>query len=291
MFIICIPSNALLHQSGIISDRLMKLSNVFSRRNRILLYELVVTDFKLRYQGSVLGYLWSLLKPLFMFAILYVVFGMLVKLGSVEHYAVYLLLGIVLWTFFAEATSQGMSAIVSRGDIIRKINFPKYIIVLSTTISALVNLFLNLVIVGVLMVVNGVQLHMSTLMLPVYIVEIYIFALGLAFFLSALNVKYRDTGHIWEIIMQAAFYATPIIYPMAIVVAKSVFIAKLLILNPVAQAIQDARYSLITHESITVNSLFHNGFYIVIPLAIVAVFFIFGTLYFKKHSKSFAESI
>src|ERR1035437_1131048 len=124
----------------------MKIFRAFSRRNRILLRELVITDFKLRYQGSILGYAWSLLKPLFLFAIMYVVFGLLVKLGSIEHYSVYLLLGIVLWTFFAEATNQGLSSIVSRGDVIRKISFPKYIIVLSTTISALVNLFINLVI-------------------------------------------------------------------------------------------------------------------------------------------------
>jgi ABC-2 type transport system permease protein len=269
----------------------MKLSNIFSRRNRILLRELVVTDFKLRYQGSVLGYAWSLLKPLFLFAIMYVVFGVLVKIGSVEHYAVYLLFGIVLWTFFTEATNQGMASIISRGDVIRKINFPKYIIVLSTTISALVNLILNLVIVGVLMLINGVDLHISALMLPLYIIEIYIFALGLAFFLSALNVKYRDTSHIWEIIMQAAFYATPIIYPMSVVIEKSEFAAKLLMLNPVAQAIQDARYSLVTHESVTTSSIFHTGWYVLIPYAIVVVIFVIGTLYFKKHSKNFAESI
>jgi ABC-2 type transport system permease protein len=161
----------------------MKISNILSRRNRILLRELVITDFKLRYQGSVLGYAWSLLKPLFLFAIMYVVFGLLVKLGSIEHYAVYLLFGIVLWNFFAEATGQGMASIVSRGDLLRKINFPKYIIVLSTTISALINLTLNLVIVAILMVSNGVHLHMSALMLPVYIVELYVFALGLAFLL------------------------------------------------------------------------------------------------------------
>jgi ABC-2 type transport system permease protein len=269
----------------------MKLSNVFSRRNRILLRELVVTDFKLRYQGSVLGYAWSLLKPLFLFAIMYVVFGLLVKLGSIEHYAVYLLLGIVLWTFFAEATNQGLSSIVSRGDVIRKVNFPKYIIVLSTTISALVNLVLNLVIVAVLMIFNGVELHLSALLLPFYIVEIYILALGLAFFLSALNVKFRDTSHIWEIVMQAAFYATPIIYPLSIVVEKSEMVAKFLMLNPVAQAIQDARYSLITHDTTTIWSLFRNGWYALIPFMVVAIVFIIGTLYFKKHSKNFAESI
>lgn len=269
----------------------MKLSNVFSKRNRVLLRELVITDFKLRYQGSVLGYAWSLLKPLFLFAIMYVVFGELVKLGTIEHYSVYLLFGIVLWTFFTEATNQGLVSIISRGDVIRKISFPKYIIVLSTTISALVNLALNLVIVAILMIFNGVHLHMSALLLPLFILEIYIFSLGLAFFLSALNVKYRDTSHIWEIIMQAAFYATPIIYPLSVVVAKSEFAAKLLMLNPIAQAIQDARYSLITHNSVTTWGIFHNIWYAMIPLIIVVIVFIVGVFYFKKHSKGFAEAI
>jgi ABC-2 type transport system permease protein len=269
----------------------MKPPDIFSKRNRILLRELVITDFKLRYQGSVLGYAWSLLKPLFLFAIMYVVFGVLVKLGSVEHYAVYLLLGIVLWTFFTEATNQGMNSIITRGDVIRKISFPKYIIVLSTTISALVNLILNLLIVFILMIINGVQLHMSAFIFPLFIVEIYIFALGLAFFLSALNVKYRDTSHIWEIIMQAAFYATPIIYPLSVVIEKSAFAAKILMLNPIAQTIQDARYSLITHESITIWRLFHNIAYSLIPFGLVIIIFLIGVMYFNKHSNSFAEAI
>lgn len=269
----------------------MKLSNIFSRRNRILLRELVVTDFKLRYQGSVLGYAWSLLKPLFIFAILYIVFGMLVKLGSIEHYSVFLLFGIVLWTFFAEATNQGMESIIARGDVIRKINFPKYIIVLSTTISALVNLVLNLVIVAVLMLFSGVDFTWSAGIVLLYIAEIYIFALGLAFFLSALNVKYRDTGHLWEIIMQAAFYATPIIYPLAIVIEKSELAAKFLMLNPVAQAIQDARYFLVTKDTVASFTLFSNPLYMVIPFIIVIVVFITGTLYFKRTSKYFAEKI
>jgi ABC-2 type transport system permease protein len=269
----------------------MKLPNILNRRNRILLRELVVTDFKLRYQDSIIGYAWSLLKPLFLFAIMYVVFGFLIKLGSVEHYAVYLLLGIVLWTFFSEATNQGMISIISRGDLLRKINFPKSIIVLSTTISALINLSLNLIIVAILMVVNGVHIDISALMLIVYIIEIYIFALGLAFFLSALNVKYRDTSHIWEIIMQAAFYATPIIYPLSIVIEKSETAAKILLMNPVAQAIQDARYVLITHETITPATLFSNPLYIALPFVIVVAFFILGIVYFNKSSKYFAEKV
>jgi ABC-2 type transport system permease protein len=269
----------------------MKISNIISRRNRILLRELVVTDFKLRYQGSVLGYAWSLLKPLFLFTIMYGVFGLLIKLGTIQHYAVYLLLGIVLWTFFAEATNQGMMSIVGRGDLIRKISFPKYIIVLSTTISALINLALNLLIVVILMVFNGVALHFSIFLFPLYVIELYILALGLAFFLAGLNVKYRDTSHIWEIIMQAAFYATPIIYPLSVAIDKSELAAKILMMNPVAQAIQDARYSLITHQTDTVASLFSNDIYTIVPLAIVSIVFVMGTLYFKRNSKYFAENI
>ena len=222
---------------------------------------------------------------------MYVVFGLLIKIGSVEHYSVYLLLGIVLWTFFAEATNQGLSSIVGRGDVMRKISFPKYIIVLSTTISALVNLVLNLVIVAVFMIISGVSLQFSIFMFPLYVIEIYILALGLAFYLSALNVKYRDTSHIWEIIMQAAFYATPIIYPLSVVIIKSATAAKLLMMNPIAQAIQDARYSLITHDTATIGSLFNNEYYNLIPIGIVVVIFITGTLYFKKNSKYFAENI
>lgn len=269
----------------------MKISNIFSRKNRILLRELVITDFKLRYQGSVLGYAWSILKPLLMFAIMYVVFGYLIRLGSVEHYSVYLLLGIVLWNFFAEATSQGMSSIISRGDLLRKINFPKYIIVLSATISALVNLILNLAVVGVFMIINGVDLRLSALMLPLFIIEIYIIGLGFAFLLSTLNVKYRDTSHIWDIIMQAAFYATPIIYPMLVIVSRSDTIAKILLMNPIAQAIQDARYCIVTTETVTIQSLFGSGWYALIPIIIVIITFIGGVFYFKHNSKYFAENI
>lgn len=269
----------------------MKLSNILNKRNRVLLRELVVTDFKLRYQGSILGYAWSLLKPLFLFAIMYFVFGLLIRLGDIEHFAVYLLLGIVMWNFFSEATNQGMESVVGRGDLIRKINLPKYIIVLSATISALINLCLNLVIVAIFMLFNGVELHAIAIFFPLLIIELYVLALGLAYFLSALNVKYRDTTHIWEIIMQAAFYATPVIYTVSLVIEKSELAAKILLMNPVAQAIQDARYVLITKQTITPSTLFANELYSLIPLALVVVIFITGILYFKKHSKYFAENI
>lgn len=271
----------------------MKLSNIFSKKNRVLLRELVSTEFKLRYQDSILGFLWSLLKPLLMFAILYFVFGRLLKVGSsIEHYAVYLLLGIVLWNFFVEATSQGLSAIVARGDLIRKINFPKYIIVVSGTISALINLGLNMVIIIVFMVLNGVPALDTIPFFLLSVVELYVLSLSIAFFLAAANVKYRDVGHIWEIIMQAAFYATPILYPASLLISVAGSLGKVLMLNPVAQAIQDARYFMITHESETTWSLLGGRAYIgLISLAIVVIIAILASIYFRKSSKFFAENV
>jgi ABC-2 type transport system permease protein len=270
----------------------MSLRNILNKRNRVLLRELVITDFKLRYQGSVLGYLWSLLKPLLLFAILYVVFVKFLKFGSdIEHFPVYLLLGIVMWGFFTEATAQGMAAIVSRGDLIRKINFPKYIIVISGTISALINLVLNLIIVLIFMLINGVDLHWSILLFPINILELYLFSLALAFLLAAAYVKYRDVSYIWEVFLQGAFYATPILYPISMVVKQSDLAAKLLMLNPVAQIIQDARYNLVTHQTTTITDLMHNPVIIAIPLMIVLVAIVLASWYFKKSSKYFAENV
>lgn len=282
----------------------MKFSNIFSRRNRILLRELVVTDFKLRYQGSVLGYLWSLLKPLLLFAILYIVFVNFLKIGAdIEHYAVYLLLGVVMWTFFTEATSQGMQAIVARGDLIRKISFPKYIIVLSGTISALINLGLNLIVIGFFIVLNGVQLHWSVFLLPINILFLYVFAQAIAFLLAAVYVKYRDISHIWEVIMQGAFYATPILYPVQMLAgskAKTVadvldsshhWVAQILMLNPVAATVQDMRYNVVTHQAITTWQLFSNILWQLVPYLIIALTVAIAIIYFKKQQKYFAEQV
>lgn len=270
----------------------MKIKNILSRRNRILLAELVRTDFKLRYQASTLGYVWSILNPLLLFTILYIVFDLFLGIGKgIEHYPVYLLLGIVLWRFFIEATNNGLKAIVQRGNLIRKINFPKYIIVISGTISSLINLGINLAVVLLFTVLNGVELSWSALLIIPLIIELYIFALAIAFFLSAVNVKMRDIGYLWDVFLQAAFYATPIIYPVAMVASKSELAAQLLLINPVAQVIQDARYVLITQDGATLYTLVNNKLYVAIPFVIVAIMVVVATTYFKKHSGKFAELV
>lgn len=269
---------------------MVNIKDLFSKQNRALLSELVRTEFKLRYQGSVLGYLWSLLKPLLMFVILYVVFVKFLRLGrDIEHFPVYLLLGIVLWGFFTEMTSQSLGAIVGRGDLIRKIKIPRWIIIISTSLSALINLSLNLVVITIFIVVNKVEITASAFLLPLALLHIYIFALGVSLFLSAAYVKYRDISYIWEIVLQAGFYATPIIYPMTLI--PSLFIQKVLLLNPIAQAIQSARYDVVTNQSVTTSSLLGGSFYQYIPFMITAAVLILGVLYFKKESKYFAENI
>lgn len=269
----------------------MKISNIISRRNRILLRELVVTDFKLRYQDSVLGYAWSILKPLFLFIILYIVFEKFLRLGrDIENFPVYLLLGIVLWTFFTEATQQGLQSIVSRGDLIRKVNFPKYIIVISGTISALINLAFNLGVIAVFLLFSDVHWSWSMLLVIPIILELYIFAVAVAFLLAALNVQLRDIGYLWEIFLQAAFYATPVIYPLQMVWAQSEIATKLLMLNPIAQIIQDARHVVVTPQTITIWSLFHD-WRVSIPFVIIITISVWAIIYFRKRSPYFAEDI
>lgn len=265
--------------------------NILSHKNKVLLRELIITDFKLRYQGSALGYAWSLLKPLMLFAILYTVFGIFMRAGDgIPHFPVYLLLGIVLWSFFSEATSQGLQSIVARGDLIRKINFPKSIIVISGTTSALINLFFNLVVVAFFVLVNNVELTPKILLLPVVIMEIYILALAVAFFLAALNVKFRDVGYLWDIVLQAAFYATPILYSVSLVTDKSLLVGQIILLNPMAQAIQDARYLVVSDRTLTLWSIV-NDWRIAVPFILVGILLLCAAIYFRKVSKCFAEYV
>ncbi len=266
------------------------MKHIFSKKNRALLSELVRTDFKLRYQNSFLGYAWSLLRPLFLFLILYVVFVKFLKFGAeIPHFAIYLLLGIVLWTFFVEMTVQSLGSIVARGDLIRKISIPRWIIVISTSLAALINLGLNLIVVAVFMIINHVSLSKSGLLFPLTLFEIYIFALGLSLFLAASFVKYRDVQYIWEVLLQAGFYATPIIYSLSRI--PNINIQKLLLLSPIAQSIQDARYQLVTHHTVTTHSIFNGGPYAYIPSVLVIITFVIGATYFRSQSKYFAENI
>lgn len=257
-------------------------------RNRAILREMVSTDFKVRYQGSALGYMWSLLKPLFLFAILYAVFMYIIPLGkAVEHFPVYLLTGIVLWNFFTEATTVGASSVVARGDLIRKISIPRYLVVIASSMSALINLFLSLIVVFIFAILNGIMPSLSWLLIIPLIIELFIFSLGISFLLSAAYVKFRDITYIWEIFLQAGFYASAIIYPLTLVPSE---FHKWFFMNPIVQIIQDARFAIATDTTITIWSTIQSAL-ILIPFMIIIAITIIGGLYFKARSKYFAEDI
>ena len=262
------------------------------RYSLILLKELVKTEFKLRYQGSVLGYLWSLLKPLLLFIIMYVVFVHFLKItDGTPHWPVAMLFGIVLWNFFSEVTNNGLTSIVMRGDVIRKINFPKYIIIISSSASALINLALNLVVLAVFMVINGVSLGWTAFLAPLFILELFVFGVGLAFILSTIYVKLRDMGYIWEIIMQALFFGSAVIYPLSMVVDRNVLYGKILLLNPITQSIQGARHVLVAPTNLVASDLSDNVLFLLVPIVIVIATFAFGAWLFKKKSPNFAENV
>ena len=264
------------------------MKNYLNPKQRSLLNALVVADFKIRYQGSVLGYLWSLVRPLSLFAVLYVMFTMVFKVGDqIPHYGVYLLLGVMLWNFFTEATNNGLSSLVDRGDMIRKVYTPKYAIVLAAVFSASVNLVINLLVVFIFALINGVQFDLGRLLLaPIPILQMVIFALGISFLLSSLYVKFRDVKYIWELLLQIGFYASAVLYPVSLVPEAFRFI---LFMNPVTQSLQDARFAIVydgTHTAISTM-----GSYAFIPYLIVLLLTALSIWYFRKSNKLIAEEL
>ena len=278
----------------------MKKRGLLDKKNRVLLYELVKTDFKLRYQGSFLGILWSVLKPLMLFAVMYMVFVKFLKFtDGTFQYPIVLLLGISLWSFFTEATNVGMQSVVGRGDILRKINFPKYIIILSAMTSSLISLAINLVVVVIFAVItiHATQANFTALVLlvPLSITQLFLLAFGISLFLSTLYVKFRDIGHIWEVVLQILFYSMPIIYPLTQVANLHVLgveVQKIIMLNPVAQTIQDIRHNLISPETVpTTWSTIDNPWLVLIPIVLTVTIIGIGAIYFSKNSKKFAENL
>lgn len=274
----------------------MQTRGLLDKKNRVLLYELVKTDFKLRYQGSFLGILWSVLKPLLLFAVMYTVFVRFLKFtDGTPQYPIVLLLGISLWSFFSEATNVGMNSIVGRGDILRKINFPKYIIVLSAMMSSLISLSINLIVVIAFAFFSGIDFTSLVLLVPLNILQLFVLAFGLALFLSTLYVKFRDIGHIWEVVLQILFYSMPIIYPITLVANVQILGFKaqeLMMLNPVAQSIQDVRHNLVSPTTVpTTWTIIDNIWLASLPVVITVVIAVLGARYFSRNSKKFAEML
>lgn len=209
---------------------------------RYLIWMLSKTDFRLRYHGSVLGFLWAVLKPLFIFLILNFVFSHL--FGGTKEYSLGLLTGLMLWNFFSEGTMTGLGALLSKAHILRKINAPAWTMVLASTLTSLYTFLLSLGILALFFLGYGVLPSLSALILTLpYLVALIIFVTALSFVLAPLYVHFRDLNQIWEVVLTAGFYATPIIYPMTSLPAN---IQGLLALNPLAHLMEGMKSLLVS---------------------------------------------
>lgn len=262
----------------------------------IMMREMVRADFKVKYQDSILGYFWSVLRPLFLFGILYLVFTVGLRVGrGIDHWPVALLAGIVLWQFFTDVTKSGLKSVVKNGSLLRKINFPRYIVVVSGTVSAFISLLINFTLIVVFALISGVALLPTLPIALLIIVQVFVFSLGLAFFMAALHVKFRDIEHIWDVLLRGMFYTSAVIFPISMIAERGetgLLASKILLMNPIAQAIQDFRHVAI---SIDVPSLWTIGngdirLYI-LPILVTVLMLIIGAWYFKRRSPYFAEDV
>jgi ABC-2 type transport system permease protein len=260
------------------------------RRVASLTWMLAVTDFKLRYFGSVLGYLWTFMRPLMLFGVMYFVFTQVVRIGAdIKHYPVYLLTSIVLFTYFSETTSSGVQSLVSRENLLRKMHFPRIVIPISVSLSSLFNLALNLVVVLIFALASGVQPRMSWLQFPLLVLILVVFSVGLAMLLSVLYVRYRDFKPIWEVATQVLYWGSPILYTLEI--APEWIRREMLAANPLADIFTQMRHAVLDPEAPSVAHMIGNDARILIPLGIVAATFGLGAWIFAREAPRIAENL
>ena len=248
---------------------------------RELIWALAKTDFKLRYHGSILGYLWVLLKPLMIFTVLNFVFSTMFGAGGT--YSLELLVGLMLYFFFAEGTSAGMNSLLSKSQLVTKIYVPRWTIIVASTINATLIFLMNLIVIAFFFVVKGfVPSFASIFIFFVFSVFIYILILSFSLIAAPLYVKFRDVAMIWEVLLMIIMYASPIIYPLSTLPVKYHII---LLLNPLA---------FIVHY--TKEALIHNHFaisqqYVFIFSSIVIFVFALGIYSYRKLIPKVAENI
>lgn len=269
------------------------LGGVELRRCWNLAVTLALNEFKVRFFGSALGYAWSLLRPLALFGILYFVFSEVVDAGAgVEHYPVSLLMAMILFWYFGEVTSGCLTGMADRETLLRKVGFPRIVVPVAVILGALLNLGLNLVVLAVFVVVNGVDPQLTWLLLPLPLAVLTAFAAGLGMLLGALYVSYRDVQPVWDVVLQALFYGTPIIYPIELALRESQSLGQALLYNPVGAIIQETRYLLVGPDaSPSLVEAIGSAGAIAAPIAIAIALSVLGLVVFDRLAPSMAENL
>lgn len=245
---------------------------------------------RLDYRGSVLGFAWTLIRPLALFGILYLVFSRVVKFGDeVENYAVVLLLGIVLFSFVQEATTGALGSLVAGEGTVRRTQFPRIVLPLTSVASAGFALLMNLLAVVVFIAIAGVEPRLTWLLFPVLLFLLLLLSIGLALGLSAIYVLFRDTRQAWSVLIRALFYATPILYPVELVLEAGLKV--LVLVNPVAPIVVQARVWLVDSGAPDAAEAAGGGVWLLIPAAIGAAILVFGALAFSRIAPRVAEEL
>lgn len=258
----------------------MKDQSIFSKKNLRILKEIAISDFKVRYQNSILGYFWTLIKPLLLFAVLYVVFSIFMRF-PVENYQLYLLLGVIIWNFFAEATSIALRSFETKQALITKVYFPRIIIVVASTLTSFLTFLLNMIVFFVFLALSDINFGLHFFFFIVYVLELYLIILSVSLILSVLYVKFRDISHIWDVLLQIGFWLTPIIYPVSMIPSEY---HRLIYLSPLARIIEYSR-------AIFIQNHIPSPDLNLILLLMVTLLVLFGIIIFQSFEKRIPENI
>ena len=254
---------------------------------------LAVTEFKRTYFGTALGYLWSVARPLLLFAVLVEVFTHIFRLGAtVPHYPAFLLFNFVFFGFFTEATTAAVPSIVSQEGIVRKTQFPRLAIPASVVLSSLFNLLLNMIVVFIFIIVLGVSPAWTWLLFPVLVAMMCFIVVPVSMILSSLYPRFRDLALIWTVFATALFYATPVLYPYDRVVRTSHHLAQLIALNPITPILELARRWIIDpHASYPGTAATGRAGYLAIGFAVAIVIFVVSIWVFRREAPRIAEEL
>jgi ABC-2 type transport system permease protein len=255
-----------------------------------LLWLMSVTEFKKTFFGTALGYLWSLVRPLMLFAVLLTVFTQVFKLGSqVAHYEVLLLFNIVLFGFFQEATGGAVGSVLGQEGIVRKTQFPRLVIPLAVVLTALFTLGLNMIVVFAFMLGFGVGPMWSWLLFPVILLPFLVFICALAMLLSALNVRFRDVAIIWVVVATALNYGTPILYPLEVVPNET--LKHVLMANPLAPLFEQAHVWMIDSSAEGVYAAAGGPLPLIVAGLIYVIVCVLGVWVFNREAPRIAEQL
>ncbi len=259
------------------------------RRFWDLLYLISVTEFKKTYFGTVLGYLWSLLRPLLLFAVLLFVFTQIFRIGSqVPHYPVLLLFNIVLFGLFQEATTLAVGSVLAQEGIVRKTQFPRLVIPMAIVLTGLFNFAVNLVVVAIFLVAFNVDPTWTWLLLPVIVAALLLLTAAVSMLLSTLYVRFRDVAIIWGVFATALFYGTPVLYPFERVPDAY---REILTINPLVPLFVEARKLIIDPNAPSAVAAVGGWVHLIPPAAIAIVLCVGSVWYFNREAPHVAEQL